>query len=779
MTRHSGSVPSGKSDSMLPPLEMWAGIECTINRVRGRFRDQLAMVGHYDRPDDVERLADLGVQAVRWPVLWERHLDSESAWRLTDRAMEVFRRRGIDPIVGLVHHGSGPLGTNLLDEGFPGALAVFGARVAARYPWVRRFTPVNEPLTTARFSALYGLWYPHARNAAAFIRATVNQTLAVQQAMAAIRKITPHAELVATEDLGYTHSSATLRYQAAFENERRWLTFDLLNGLVDRNHSLWSYLTRSAPVREPLLAIANAAADPAARPAIHGINHYLTSERFLDEVTRFYPRQSVGGNGRHRYADVEAVRVLRDGPLGPQRLMEQTCTRYGTPVAVTEAHLACTREQQMLWLHEVWTAAQAARARGHDIRAVTTWSAFGATDWQSLLTKSEGAYESGVYDLRAPVPRATALVPMVRALAATGQYDHPVLTAESWWKRTDRLAYPPHRGTTPRVSVDPGMIRTTGAPRATSPRPLLITGGSGTLGVAMGRLAKERGLRHIRTGRQDLDITDESVITEWIDSTRPWAVVNTAGWVRVDDAEGDPDACMRSNVEGAECIARACARAGIPFVTFSSDLVFGGDPTDSAGGGDTHRPLVESDRVDPLNVYGRSKVEAERRVLAAAPDALVVRSSAFFGDWDDWNFVSRTLASLHAGNRAVAPTDAIVSPTYVTDLGHAVLDLLIDGESGVWHVANAGAFTWLELVQHAAERAGLDPERIDPCQGADIGWSAPRPAYAALTSERATLLGSLDNALARYARSRAWERVARAHPDAFIHKSAASTLSVR
>ncbi|MES2522502.1 MAG: family 1 glycosylhydrolase [Gemmatimonadota bacterium] len=777
MMRFSGGASSGTPGDALPPLEMWAGMECTINRVRGRYRDQLAMSGHYDRPDDVERLADLGVRAVRWPVLWERHLDSESAWRITDRAMEVFRRRGIDPIVGLVHHGSGPLGTNLLDEGFPDALAAFAARVATRYPWVRRFTPVNEPLTTARFSALYGLWYPHARNAAAFIRATVIQTRATQKAMAAIRQVTPGAELVATEDLGYTHSSSSLRYQAAFENERRWLTFDLLNGVVDRNHSLWGYLTRSAPVREPLAAIADAAADPAARPAIHGINHYLTSERFLDEQTRLYPRRTVGGNGRHRYADVEAVRVLRDGPLGPQRLMEQTCSRYNTPVAVTEAHLACTREQQMLWLHEVWTAAQAARARGHDVRAVTAWSVFGATDWRSLLTKSEGAYESGVYDLRAPEPRATALVPMVRSLAATGHYDHPVLAAESWWKRTDRLTYPPHRGTTPRVSVDAGMIRTTGVPRTISPRPLLITGGSGTLGVAMGRLAKERGLRHIRTGRQDLDITDESVITEWIDSTRPWAVVNTAGWVRVDDAEHDPDACMRSNVEGAECLARVCARAGIPFVTFSSDLVFGGESAD------TPRPLVESDRVDPLNVYGRSKVEAERRVLAASPDALVVRSSAFFGDWDDWNFVSRTLAALHAGNRAVAPVDAVVSPTYVTDLGHAVLDLLIDRASGVWHVANAGAFTWHELAQRAAERAGFDPERVDPCQGVDIGWSAPRPAYAALTSERATLLGPLDDALARYARSRAWERVARTYPDAFshkfTHKPAAATLSVR
>jgi dTDP-4-dehydrorhamnose reductase len=178
-------------------------------------------------------------------------------------------------------------------------------------------------------------------------------------------------------------------------------------------------------------------------------------------------------------------------------------------------------------------------------------------------------------------------------------------------------------------------------------------------------------------------------------------------------------------------------------------------------------------------VYGRSKAEAERRVLGALPGALVVRSSAFFGDWDDWNFVSRTLASLHAGHRAVAPTDSVVSPTYVTDLVHAALDLLIDGESGIWHVANEGALSWLELAQRAAEHAGLDGSGIEGCQSIDFGWVAPRPSYSALASERATLLGSLDEALERYARSRAWKRVARLHPHTLAPRQAESTLSMR
>lgn len=209
---------------------------------------------------------------------------------------------------------------------------------------------------------------------------------------------------------------------------------------------------------------------------------------------------------------------------------------------------------------------------------------------------------------------------------------------------------------------------------------------------------------------------------------------------------------MRANTIGAHTLANECASRGIAFVSFSSDLVFGGHE---------QRPYVESDATAPLNVYGRSKAESEARVLSAFPDALVVRTSAFFGDWDDWNFVSRTLAQLSHGNPVLAPGDAVVSPTYVADLVHTTLDLLIDGERGVWHLANVGALTWVELARLAAKQAGLDAARIEQCKRADIGWVAPRPNWSVLGSERGTLLPDVDDAMARYARSRAWERVAR------------------
>jgi len=125
---------------------------------------------------------------------------------------------------------------------------------------------------------------------------------------------------------------------------------------------------------------------------------------------------------------------------------------------------------------------------------------------------------------------------------------------------------------------------------------------------------------------------------------------------------------------GPSVLAMVCRQRGIQLVTFSSDLVFDGA---------THRPYVESDPVAPLNIYGRTKAEAERRVLALAPGALVIRTSAFFGPSDRANFVTRLLETLSAGGTFRAASDAIVSPTYVPDLVDRALDLLIDGASGV------------------------------------------------------------------------------------------------
>jgi dTDP-4-dehydrorhamnose reductase len=253
--------------------------------------------------------------------------------------------------------------------------------------------------------------------------------------------VNPAARLVQTEDLGHTHSTPLLAYQARFDNERRWLSVDLLCGRVGRRHPLYRWLLRAGAGEDELAGFR----EEPCPPDLLGINHYVSSERFLDERLEHYPAHVHGGNGRHAYADVEAPRV--PVPLaGPRALLVEAWRRYGLPLAVTEAHMGCTREEQMRWLVQVWRAATAARADGADLRAVTVWSLLGAFDWNSMCTRRAGFYEPGVFDVRGPRPRPTALAGVVRDLAAGREPIHPALAGPGWWERPERLRYPAPAG---------------------------------------------------------------------------------------------------------------------------------------------------------------------------------------------------------------------------------------------------------------------------------------------------------------------------------------------
>jgi dTDP-4-dehydrorhamnose reductase len=696
------------------PLELWGGVECTIVRVGDQFRDQCLETGHVQRRSDIDLIADLGVKTVRYPVLWESvapdRLDAlDFSW--TDERLAMLRERGIGVIGGLLHHGSGPAYTSLVDPDFPKKLADYAARVADRYPWIERWTPVNEPLTTARFSGLYGHWYPHGRDYPTFLRALANECVGTLLAMRAIRERIPGAQLVQTEDLGKTFSTAPLRYQAAHENDRRWLSLDLLAGRVDPKHPFIDYLLGAGIGWDELELLGTGEA----KPDLLGINHYLTSERFLDHRLDLYPGQEPGGNGRDSYMDAEAVRVKRlDGETGIAPRLREAWERYGIPLAITEVHHGCTRDEQLRWFAEVWETAGALRTEGVELRGVALWSLFGNVDWRSLLTRNDGIYDVGAFDVRGAEPRPTIIARAARAYGHGEAFDHPVLDAPGWWRRPERL-YPWN-----------GRCKALGG----EGRKLLVTGATGTLGNAFARICDHRGLPFCLTGRSELDICDEESIAAAIAHYRPWAIVNTAGFVRVADAERERDECLSWNTEGPRKLARACRKAGIPLVTFSSDLVFDG----KAG-----RAYREDDPVSPQSLYGLSKAKAEEHVLAEMEDALVVRTSAFFGPWDRYNFAWNTLDALARGEPVRASRNMAVSPTYVPDLCHATLDLLIDGETGIWHLANQGKLSWYEFAHRVAEGAGYDPSLVLPTRGAKTDTT--------LTSTRGLLLRPVEHAI--------------------------------
>ena len=734
------NMESKATNNNIEELQLWGGLECTINRVQDRFHSQFDHNGHEHRLDDIDRFASLGITAIRYPVLWEHvapdGLDSAD-WSFPDERLQALRERGVTPILGLVHHGSGPQHTSLLDPGFATGLAQYAALVAARYPWAEYYTVVNEPLTTARFACLYGLWYPHGRSDAAFLRALLVQCKATVLSMRAIRAVNPHAKLVQTDDLGKTYGTPTMQATTEFYNERRWLGWDLLCGMVGPEHPLWSYVLKNGVTSDELAWFQ----DNKCPPDIIGVNYYVTSERWLDHRAENYPPQYRGMAGELACADIEASRVLAVPTAGIGPLLDEAWSRYRIPIAITEAHIDAPREDQLRWLMEIWEASKQARRKGVDVRAVTVWSLLGAFDWNSLVTASHGYYESGAFDLRGPAPRPTALTQLMRQLSAGDTPDHPVLHGKGWWRRPERFLCAPVSTPTALASISADGHR---AWRG-EPAPILITGASGTLGSAFARICKMRNLAYRLLSRDEMDITDPASVDAAIARFKPWALVNASGYVRVDDAEHDAERCMLENAEGPAILASACARHKVHLTTFSSDLVFDGRQ---------NTPYVESDVTSPLNVYGLSKEMAEQKVLQLHPGALMVRTSAFFGPWDEHNFVTHALGALGRGQPFYAASDMTVTPTYVPDLVHCCLNLMIDGECGIWHLTNGTAVTWSGLAQSAAQLAGISVDTLVEHTAEQAGLAAARPAYSALGSERGSLLPSLESALERFLAAR-------------------------
>ena len=418
--------------------EVWAGPECSFLQVGSWACDQLALTGHDKRPEDIDLLAQLGVRAVRYPVLWgrSRRTGEPTDWDWAERRLERLHQLGIRPIVGLLHHGFGPEGSDPLDPAWPAAFGAYAAEVARRFPSVREFLPINEPVTTARFGGLYGWWPPYGRDAVTFGRLVLAQAEAYRAAAQSIRSIRPDARLFLNEDLGQAAGSPGCVPRARHQTERRWLAFDLVTGRVDQSHPWWSLAAESRRARRLLDALRR---EPEP-PDVLGVDYYVTSDRYLDERLERFPAQYHGADDEGPYVDVEAARVVGVEISGFERCVRETWARYRRPVALTEVHLAGEAEDQVAWWLEAVESARRTALDGIPVLGVTAWSTFGALDWNSILRNPCGSYAAGCFDARGlGAPRPTSLGGAVRA-TALGQ---PVPVRRGWWRRPERTLYDP------------------------------------------------------------------------------------------------------------------------------------------------------------------------------------------------------------------------------------------------------------------------------------------------------------------------------------------------
>ena len=216
----------------------------------------------------------------------------------------------------------------------------------------------------------------------------------------------------------------------------------------------------------------------------------------------------------------------------------------------------------------------------------------------------------------------------------------------------------------------------------------------------------------------ELDITDAAAVREALAGA---TVINCAAHTDVDGAESDPAAARAINVDGARNVAEAASRA----IYISSDYVFDG----SKDG-----PYVESDPVNPISEYGRTKLDGERATLTASPQSLIVRTAWLFGSGGQ-NFVATMLRLGKERGTVRVVDDQVGCPTFTGHLAEALVALAEGHEHGFLHVAGAGSCSWYEFAREIFERAGVDVE-VQPCSTAEFPRPAPRPANSALVSER-------------------------------------------
>jgi dTDP-4-dehydrorhamnose reductase len=252
---------------------------------------------------------------------------------------------------------------------------------------------------------------------------------------------------------------------------------------------------------------------------------------------------------------------------------------------------------------------------------------------------------------------------------------------------------------------------------------ILITGAGGLVGKAGIEHCLANGDAVIGYGHQSLDIADAAKVEAVVASERPDAVINCAAWTDVDGCESDPLKAERVNALGPENLARACRKVDAAFVTISTDYVFDG----SKDGFYTQR-----DHPQPLSVYGRFKLEGERRSQAEYGRTIVVRTGYIFGPGGR-NFLSTIVDRAKRGERMKAISDCWGTPTYGRDLAVRLRELVELDLPGIFHVVSAGEGASFEtFTQEAFKLAGCNLDLVESVTMDSLPRPAPRPRNSKL-----------------------------------------------
>lgn len=253
---------------------------------------------------------------------------------------------------------------------------------------------------------------------------------------------------------------------------------------------------------------------------------------------------------------------------------------------------------------------------------------------------------------------------------------------------------------------------------------VLITGSNGMLGHDLIDVLNDKH-ELILTTSKTLDITDKEHTVEFIKENKPDIVINSAAYTDVDGCEENRKLAFSVNGEGVRNLAIGCREADCPLVHISTDYVFNGK-------NDT--PWVEDDKIGPISVYGKSKLEGEQAIQEILDKFFIVRTAWLYGV-NGGNFPKTMLELAKTHDELTVVYDEVGTPTYTPDLAEAIGKLIETDYYGIYHITNSGSCSWCEFAKYIFEIAGVDV-KVTPVTASEFARPAPRPSYSVLNNKK-------------------------------------------
>lgn len=364
----------------MPGFMFATGIENSYPKVaRGLRIDQMEKTGHYKRwKEDLALVADLKIHYLRWgPAIYKTWTGpGQYDWDWTDEVMEEMRRLHIHPILDLLHFGLPDFLGDFQNPEFPEYFAEYAAAFARRYGHsIHYWTPINEILITAVFSAKNGWWNERKKDDESFVRAMIHLCKANVLAMRAILKYDDDAIFIQSESSEYIHpSEPRLMKQADFLNERRFLPLDLTYG-HDVSATMYRYLASNGMKDSDYDFFMN---QEIRYRCILGTDYYVTNEHLL------LPNGTLCGAGEF---------------FGYHVIAKQYYERYQMPIMHTETNI-WEQQGSAQWLWKQWNCMLELRRQGVPIVGFTWFSLIDQMDWDTVLREDNHNVNTvGLYDL--------------------------------------------------------------------------------------------------------------------------------------------------------------------------------------------------------------------------------------------------------------------------------------------------------------------------------------------------------------------------------------------